>query len=248
LLQDAWVFDHVALRASDLAESERFYRLVLSALDVGPPHMHELGPEWDDFAVGQAGPSHPPTRRMHVGFTARSRGAVDAFWQAGTQAGYRDDGQPGPRPQYGDDYYGGFLLDPDGNSAEAVHHDSLRSDGVVDHVWLRVADIERSRGFYELLGEHAGFQRDGPRPGRYQFRGGRGGSFSILAGPPTERLHLAFQVGDDGDIQRWHRAAVSAGYRDNGGPGERPQYHAGYYAAFALDPDGHNVELVNHHE
>ena len=51
-----------------------------------------------------------------------SRAHVDEFWRAGTEAGYRDDGAPGPRPQYSPDYYGGFLLDPDGNSAEAVHH------------------------------------------------------------------------------------------------------------------------------
>ena len=45
----------------------------------------------------------------------------------------------------------------------------------------------------------------------------------------------------------FHRAAIEAGYRDNGGPGERPQYHPGYYGAFVLDPDGNNVEVVNHH-
>ena len=60
------------------------------------------------------------TRGLHVGFRAPSREAVDAFWQAGIDAGYRDDGAPGPRTAYGPDYYGGFLLDPDGNSAEAV--------------------------------------------------------------------------------------------------------------------------------
>lgn len=47
---------------------------------------------------------------------------MDAFWQAGTEAGYRDDGEPGLRPRYGGDYYGGFLLDPDGNNAEVVNH------------------------------------------------------------------------------------------------------------------------------
>jgi catechol 2,3-dioxygenase-like lactoylglutathione lyase family enzyme len=242
------VFDHVAVSAADLAESERFYRLVLSALGVEPPHINELGPEWDDFALGQATPTRRPTRRLHVGFVAGSRDAVDAFWRAGTEAGYRDDGPPGPRPQYGDDYYGGFLLDPDGNSAEAVHHGSLRRDGVVDHVWIRVADLESSRGFYDVVAEHGGFQPAAPRRQRYQYRGGRGGSFSIVSGPPTEHLHLAFPVDDDGAIQGFHRAALAAGHRDNGGPGERPQYHPGYYAAFALDPDGNNVELVNHHE
>ena len=45
---------------------------------------------------------------------------------------------------------------------------------------------------------------------------------------------------------RFHRAATAAGYRDNGAPGERPEYHPGYYGAFVLDPDGNNVEVVNH--
>jgi hypothetical protein len=59
------------------------------------------------------------TRGLHVGFRAPSREAVDAFWQAGIDAGYRDDGAPGPRPVCGPDHHGG-LLDPDGNCAEAV--------------------------------------------------------------------------------------------------------------------------------
>jgi len=75
------------------------------------------------------------TRGLHVGFRARDRAQVDAFWQAGIDAGYRDDGAPGPRTHYGSTYYGGFLLDPDGNSVEAVHGD--RQDAVpagrVDH-------------------------------------------------------------------------------------------------------------------
>ena len=62
------------------------------------------------------------TRGLHVGFGAPSREHVDAFWQAGVEKGYPDDGR-GARPQYREDYYGGFLRDPDGNSAEAVHHD-----------------------------------------------------------------------------------------------------------------------------
>jgi catechol 2,3-dioxygenase-like lactoylglutathione lyase family enzyme len=57
---------------------------------------------------------------------------------------------------------------------------------------------------------------------------------------------LAFAAADNGAVDAFHRAAVEAGYRDNGRPGERRVYHEGYYGAYVLDPDGNNVELVNH--
>src|SRR5829696_6610762 len=115
------VFDHVAIAVSDLAASERFYRTVLSVLGAEPSSAGAELVEWDDWDIGATDREHPVTRGLHVGFRAPSREAVDAFWQAGIDAGYRDDGPPGPRTIYGSDYYGGFLLDPDGNSAEAVH-------------------------------------------------------------------------------------------------------------------------------
>jgi catechol 2,3-dioxygenase-like lactoylglutathione lyase family enzyme len=170
---------------------------------------------------------------------------VDEFWRAGREAGYRDDGAPGPRPEYGADYYGGFLLDPDGNSTEAVHHDTLRRDGGVDHLWIRARDVAASARFYEAVGRHAGFALD-DRGDRAQFSG-TSGSFSVLAGErPTENVHLAFAAGDADQVRAFHRAMLKAGYRDNGAPGERRKYHAGYYGAYVLDPDGNNVELVTH--
>ena len=60
-------------------------------------------------------------------------------------------------------------------------------------------------------------------------------------------VHLAFSADENATVQAFHGAAIDAGYRDNGAPGERPVYHAGYYGAFVLDPDGHNIEVVNHH-
>ncbi len=57
---------------------------------------------------------------------------------------------------------------------------------------------------------------------------------------------MAFPVDEDAAVDVFHRAAVEAGYTDNGPPGERPMYHAGYYGAYILDPDGNNVELVSH--
>jgi catechol 2,3-dioxygenase-like lactoylglutathione lyase family enzyme len=62
----------------------------------------------------------------------------------------------------------------------------------------------------------------------------------------TVNLHLAFPAPDRATVDALHRAAVEAGFRDNGGPGERAEYHAGYYGAFVLDPDGNNVEAVFH--
>jgi catechol 2,3-dioxygenase-like lactoylglutathione lyase family enzyme len=164
----------------------------------------------------------------------------------GTAAGYRDDGQPGPRPKYRSDYYGAFLLDPDGNSAEAVHHGGLATGGVIDHLWIRVADLSAARRFYETIGPHAGLRIGDDTPDRVQFAGSRG-SFSLVRGAPTENLHMAFPTHDDSDVQRFHETATAAGYRSNGPPGERPRYHPGYYAAYVLDPDGNNIEVVNHH-
>jgi catechol 2,3-dioxygenase-like lactoylglutathione lyase family enzyme len=243
------VFDHVTIRASDREATERFLDTVLPVLGIEKDHSSEWGAEWSDFSMSPTSEGKPVTRRLHVGFGAPSRAEVDAFWRAGVDAGYESDGEPGPRPQYGSDYYGGFLLDPDGNSIEAVHHGTVRRDGVVDHLWVRVADVAASIAFYELVGRHAGFTRRGDEQdfGHFKSNAGPTGSFSVMPGEPTVGLHLAFPIDDDAVVQAFHRDLVAAGYRDNGAPGERPVYHPGYYGAFVLDPDGNNVELVNHH-
>lgn len=240
------MFDHVTIRASDLGASELFYGLVLSTIGIAKTYRGEIGTEWDDFSISQASDEKPVTRRLHIGFAAPSREHVDEFWRVGTDAGYRDDGAPGPRPQYREDYYGSFLLDPDGNSAEAVHH-SLEREGI-DHLWIRVADVAAAQRFYELVALQAGFRFNKVNGDhhRAQFVG-EGGSFSVVEdGEPTEHLHMAFPVPENSAVEAFHRAALDAGYRDNGTPGERPEYHEGYYGAFVLDPDGNNVELVNH--
>jgi catechol 2,3-dioxygenase-like lactoylglutathione lyase family enzyme len=237
------VFDHVTIRASDRDASRRFYETVLPTLGIELTTDTEYL-EWQDFSLSQATPDKPVTRRLHIGFRAPSRGHVDAFWRAGVEAGYRDDGEPGPRPQYTPEYYGGFLLDPDGNSVEAVHHEEPRR-GPIDHLWIRVADLEASRRFYETVAPQTRFRLSDEADDRATFTG-PDGSFSVVAGEPTEHLHMAFPADDDETVDAFHRAALDAGYRDNGSPGERPVYHAGYYGAFVLDPDGNNVEVVNH--
>jgi catechol 2,3-dioxygenase-like lactoylglutathione lyase family enzyme len=239
------VFDHVTVRVSDRVTSERFYDLVLGALGVEKTYVGEDLAEWNDFSLAAADREQPVTRRLHIGFAARSRDAVDEFWRAGTEAGYRDDGAPGLRPQYHEDYYGGFLLDPDGLSVEAVHHGFERGGGTIDHLWIRVADIAASARFYRTIASYAGLRVHRELNERVQF-GDDDSSFSVVQGVPTEHVHIAFGTRDDATVDAFHRAATEAGYRDNGPPGERTVYHPGYYGAFVLDPDGNNVEVVNH--
>jgi catechol 2,3-dioxygenase-like lactoylglutathione lyase family enzyme len=238
------MFDHVTIRVSDRRASEEFYGTVLATLRIEQTSDEGTFAEWDDFSLTQADDEDPVTRRLHVGFAAPSRERVDEFWRVGTEAGYRDDGPPGPRPRYGGDYYGAFLLDPDGNSVEAVHHSGVRDRGI-DHLWIRVADVAASKRFYEAVAPHARFRLRRDTPDRAQFAGSSG-SFSVVAGTPTEHLHMAFPATDNETVDAFHRAAIDAGYRDNGPPRERPIYHEGYYGAYVLDPDGNNVEVVNH--
>jgi catechol 2,3-dioxygenase-like lactoylglutathione lyase family enzyme len=244
--RSAAMFDHVTIRVADRAASERFYDTVLARLGIDRSYATGTFSEWRDFSLTEAGPRSPATRRLHVGFVAPSREQVDEFWRAGVEAGHRDDGPPGPRPEYREDYYGAFLLDPDGNSAEAVHHGALRRGGIIDHLWIRVADVAASRRFYEEIAPHAGLRLAYERPDRVGFARASG-SFSLVRGAPTEHLHMAFGTDDDGDVRRFHEVATAAGYRSDGLPGERPRYHPGYYAAYVLDPDGNSVEVVNHH-
>ena len=236
----------MTIRVSDRAAAERFYLTVLAAIGIEQTFSGDDFAEWRDFSLASADAEHPVTRRLHLGFAAPSRPHVDAFWQAGVDAGYESDGAPGPRPKYSEDYYGAFLLDPDGNSIEAVHHGSLREGGTIDHLWIRVSDLEASTRFYETVGPAAGFAAGSELDERTQFAC-VSGSFSVVAASePSENVHLAFAATDDETVDRFHREATAAGYRDNGPPGERAVYHAGYYGAFVLDPDGNNIEVVNH--
>jgi catechol 2,3-dioxygenase-like lactoylglutathione lyase family enzyme len=117
---------------------------------------------------------------------------------------------------------------------------------VVDHLWLRVRSVQASRDFYAAIAECTGFALVVDEPGLARFRG-PSASFTVLEdGPPSANVHVAFPTDDDAVVRDFHAAALAAGAPDNGGPGERPEYHPGYYGAFVLDPDGHNIEAVCH--
>jgi catechol 2,3-dioxygenase-like lactoylglutathione lyase family enzyme len=234
------VFDHVEIHVADLAASRAFYHEAL-----GLPTFEGELVEWGDFGIVTVDEEHPLTRNLHLAFGAASREDVDAWWNRMTEAGYESDGEPGERPQYSESYYGAFVLDPDGNSVEAVHHYRSRT-GKIDHLWLRTADVQACRRFYETIAPAVGIELVRDQPELVRWSDGEG-SFSFVAGgEPTENVHLAFGVPDFAAVKRFHEVATAAGYRDNGAPGERPQYHPGYYGAFVFDPDSNNVEAVFH--
>ena len=117
------MLDHLAIGVRDMTASRAFYEAALAPL--GFAVVMERG---DRIAFGPT--RRPifflvdgePTAGIHIAFQASARDRVDAFHAAGLEAGGQDNGAPGMRPQYHPHYYGAFVLDPDGNNAEAVCH------------------------------------------------------------------------------------------------------------------------------
>lgn len=118
----------------------------------------------------------------------------------------------------------------------------------LDHINLRVENVERSRRFYEALLSPFGYRVN--RDFGEVAVGLGGGLYAVLAlvrsEDPVQPIHLAFRLGSRPDVDAFHTAALSLGGRDNGVPGLRPHYHESYYGAFVSDPDGHNLEAVCH--
>jgi catechol 2,3-dioxygenase-like lactoylglutathione lyase family enzyme len=112
---------------------------------------------------------------------------------------------------------------------------------LIDHIHLRVADLEASRRFYKAVLNAVGRDFTSESPKHFACDE----LWVDKADGPVSRVHLAFQAGDRETVKAFHAAALAHGGRDNGGPGER-DYHPGYYGAFAFDPDGNNIEAVFH--
>jgi catechol 2,3-dioxygenase-like lactoylglutathione lyase family enzyme len=118
----------------------------------------------------------------------------------------------------------------------------------IDHVNIPVKDLAVSRSFYSAALAPLGYKLVYDGEGSLGFGRGDSGDddepIALRSGdPPSRPSHIAFAVTDQAQVDAFHAAALAAGGRDNGGPGERP-YGEHYYAAFILDPDGHNIEAV----
>ncbi len=122
-MAQAPVLDHIGLTVSDYARAKAFYTQALAPLGITP--LMEFGSDAAGFgrhkpyfwiAAGSA------TTPIHIAFGASTRAEVDAFYKAALAAGAKDNGAPGVRAHYHPDYYGAFVLDPDGHNVEAVCH------------------------------------------------------------------------------------------------------------------------------
>lgn len=116
---------------------------------------------------------------------------------------------------------------------------------MLDHVTLQVSDLDEAIAFYEAALAPLGYStmhRDATHAGLWA---GRKPDLWLAVGTPNG-THLAFAAADEAMVQAFYAAGLAAGGRDNGAPGPRPLYHARYYGAFVLDPDGNNIEAVFH--
>lgn len=125
---------------------------------------------------------------------------------------------------------------------------------LLDHVSITVRDLERARPFYDAVMAALGAveRHDLPRRLGYGERNGGGDDshtyLSVRAGMAGEadRKHWCFRAASRAQVRAFHAAGLAHGGRDDGAPGLRPEYHADYYAAFLLDPDGNRIEAVTH--
>jgi catechol 2,3-dioxygenase-like lactoylglutathione lyase family enzyme len=117
------MFDHVSLRTGQIDALVAFYEAALAPLGATKLVAFDGGAAFGrDSPVLWMGTSDLPPSSVHIAITSRTRDAVDAFHAAAVAAGGRDNGKPGPRPDYHATYYGAFVIDPDGNNIEAVCH------------------------------------------------------------------------------------------------------------------------------
>jgi catechol 2,3-dioxygenase-like lactoylglutathione lyase family enzyme len=125
---------------------------------------------------------------------------------------------------------------------------------MIDHTGVAVSDFETSKAFYRAALQPIGYELLLEFPAEVTGHADVAGfgeppkpDFWINRGSPNNPpVHVAFRVRSRALVEAFHAAAVTAGGRSNGAPGLRPHYHASYYGAFVLDPDGHNIEVVCH--
>lgn len=125
---------------------------------------------------------------------------------------------------------------------------------MIDHIGLSVVDVQKSKQFYLKVLAPLGYSLFMEFNGEHDCWIGLGiqGKPDFWINPTKDgkpispRVHVAFRASDKTQVDKFYEAAIEAGAKCNGKPGPRPHYHPGYYGAFVIDPDGHNIEAVTH--
>ncbi|SMF09873.1 Catechol 2,3-dioxygenase [Tistlia consotensis] len=253
--------DGITLGYRDRARAQAFYAAALAPLGMGALVEREA-----EVGFGRPGAAPvawllrpfnglPPTwgNGTHVAFLAGSREAVEGFYKAGLAAGGLDEGAPGLRLHYADDYYAAYLRDPDGNKLQAVHY--LGGDPATveaepfSHITLGCNDLERGRAFYDPVMASLGLARVVDEPD-LSYGYGRAGSrlpwvyaHRTFDGRPAtwaNGFEVVWQADDPRQVEAWHAAGLANGGFDEGAPGPR-SYRPGYFGAYLRDPDGNKL-------
>ncbi len=263
------MFSHFTLGANDLERSQRFYAPVMSVLgqtlieasmvhgylmfaaaDQRHPHLFVCRPFDGLPATWSNG--------FHIAFTAPDKSTVDSFHAMALGHGGFDEGAPGLRPQYAEDYYAAYVRDPDGNKLQAVCYLNGRSSGsggdVISHVTIGQTDLERERKFYNAVLGELGlvevpeendetticFAKDRSQlPVLYV-----GAAFNGLPATWGNGTHVAFMAASRDAVRAFHAAALAEGGSCEGPPGLRPLYSENYYAAYVRDGVGNKLQAV----
>lgn len=248
--------DHVIVPVEDFDKSRAFYAAVMPTLKAQPEFEFPgvigfAGPTGLSIAL-QKCKEGAVVNKLHLAFRCQTPAEVSAWYEACIAAGAKDNGPPGPRPQYSPNYYGAFVLDPDGHNIEAVCHldkTALTPTLPLDHLIIPTENLAVAKDFYckamaSVNAGHVAFEFPG-----FVGLASPGGMFASLhqvEGPVTNKLHVGFRVNNPLQVDLWYEAALAAGGKDNGKPGPRPAYGPTFYGAFVLDPDGHNIEACCH--
>ena len=261
------MFSHFTLGSNDHARSEKFYVPVMATLNQVLMESHHgfmmFGPTDGGFPhlfVVQPADGLPATwgNGFHLAFNVTSTTAVDQFHAAAMAAGGIDEGAPGLRSIYAEDYYGTYVRDPDGNKLQAVCYTRGRSCGetgeVISHITLGYNDYERERRFYDAIMDVLGLvnkpEEGDPTSSGYAFADL---SLPVLYLQPTfdgrpmtwgNGTMTGFKANTRDQVDTVHAAALKAGGTCEGPPGLRPHYSEHYYGAYFRDPAGNKLHVV----
>ena len=196
---------------------------------------------------------------FHIAWVAADKRAVETFHATALAKGGSDEGAPGYRPHYSDDYYAAYVRDPDGNKLQAVFYEQGRKAGpggsILSHVTLPFDNLEAGLAFYEPVFATLGISRvpGCESPGEdYAFS--RGGAecpvayvqrpFDGKAAARGNGQHVSFFAETSAQVDRFFDIALALGAQDDGPPGNRPSYTQPYYAAYVRDPAGTKIQAV----